>query len=335
MEANVVFRTPLEIEGYLNREYPILNVQIDGEQEVIKIDFPESWELPNGRQIVLSSLVPRAALVEVIAAVYLRDLLPDEASEALKSLTPLSGWDEARRSIQRRSINETPWWSAAAHFIAQTATSVGTAIVEFSSAGGMYPPTSQTVLVALQAITAVGACIGQVCIAPSVGISALLRLANIIVLAGRCNNPALKSATGNAQKELLAYWVAIPLLLIPGPWGVIASGIVSSLPEAAAWLAKFRHIDKGPIAARLLNAVVGDPKDPEVARRMLRVSEEGMDPASVDRFYDYRYQCCVNWMANAREKGRPSVVELFRTELVRLNQAYITLMGHPRSTGVD
>ena len=229
MEADVLFRTPLEIEGYLNRHYPVLNVQIDGEQEVVKITFPESSDFPNAQQIVLSSMVSRAALVEAIVAVYLRDFLPNEASEALSGATPLSGWDEARRSVQRRSINETHWWSAAARFIAQTAASIGTAIVDFSSAGGSYPPTPQTFLVALQAIAAVGACIGQACIAPAVGVSALLRVANIIVLTGRCNNPALKYAIGNAPVELLAYWIAIPLLLIPGPWGVIASGIVSSL----------------------------------------------------------------------------------------------------------
>jgi hypothetical protein len=169
----------------------------------------------------------------------------------------------------------------------------------------------------------------------AVGLSALLRVANILVLAGQCENPSFDSARHFASTDLAIYLLAIPLLLIPGPWGVLASSALASIPELAEWVRRFRNVgDSSPIA--YLTQGSRDPTDPQVARELFEVSEgEEVDQTSVDRVYDWEYRGIIDRMERARGRGLPLIPELESIHLQFLDRAYLTLIGHPRSTGVD
>jgi len=346
MEPDVLLRTPLAIEECINHEFPDAVVQIDVEGKVLNIAFPQILHLPSGAKVTISTVVSKTWLIEFIEAITQNRFSPEDASQSLETCTTLSGWDEVAsaqsKGLQRRQIKQQhgsdtagSWWSSAVQYITQAATTVGKAVVHVSSIGGEYPPNAQTVVVALNAITAVVACLGRALLAPALGLSALLRVANIVVVAGRSQNPSLEWEQRYAVVDIAIYLLAIPLLLIPGPWGVIASGVVASLPEVGAWRRKCRH-DNDPYGLSIFREFSRDPNDIAVARDVFRVPEgEAPDQTAVDQIYDWKYQHCVDLTNRAREREQFFIIELERDEVVFLNQAYITLMGHPRSTGVD
>jgi hypothetical protein len=172
MNTDPLLRTPLAIEEYINKNFPDLSVQIDGEREIINITIPHTLELPNGAQVSISTLVIRDILSDVINEIFRCRLSPQEANRALATCSPLSKWDEARSALRDRlvrrhseqngSSSTCSWWSIAARHITQALAPVWRDIAHITTIGGPYPPNIQTVLVALSAIAAAGACIGNV-----------------------------------------------------------------------------------------------------------------------------------------------------------------------------
>jgi hypothetical protein len=335
METSILLKTPLAIEEYINQEFPDFSVQVDPDRQEIHVLIPDSLGLPAGKEVIISTVVFKRSLTEAIISVAEDAFSPRDATEALRTATPLSRWEETRIILQRRAEPEHPWWSPIASWISQGARAIGKAVAPIASIGGSSPPNAQTIVVALQVITAVGACIAKTFSTAAGGLSALLRVANILVLAGRCENPSLSFATRFAPTDLTIYLLSIPLLLLPAPWGVLVSGALASFPEFASWVRKFRYgDDPSPIA--FLTQGMPDPTDPEVAREVFGVSEgDELDQTSVDQFYDWRYRDLIDRMARARERGQTLVVEFGCVNLQFLNRAYLTLTGHPRSTGVD
>ena len=347
MDPDVFLRTPCAIDECIRREFPDATVQIDGEHEVLNIVLPQALDLPGGARVTISTAVVKQILIDVINEIAEYRLTSQEASQDVVTGTPLSGWDEARtvqsQRLQQRhceqqhgSSPEDTLWSIGVRYITQTLAPLGRAIVHVSSIGGLYPPNAQTALVALNAITAVAACVGRMLSGPALGLSLLLRLTNIVVLAGRCHNPSFEAVRRLAPLDLAIYLLAIPLLIIPGPYGVIASGVLASIPEVVAWIGKYRD-DNDPYAMTIFRGLMRNPDDLRVARSVFYVPEgEDPDQTSVDKRYDYCYERCIKVIRLAPEREYPAwVVELKRAELAFLSRAYITLMGHPRSTGVD
>ena len=336
MTTSNVLCTPLEIEEYIKQDLSSLaSVQIDPDRKEVRVLMLDCLGVPDGRQVTISTLVFKRNLARAIEAIAQETFSPQAATEALTTATPLSGWEETRITLQRRAEHEQPWWSTIASWLADGTSAIGRVVAPIAVAGGPRPPNVQTVIVALQAITAVGACIAKTFSTPAVVLSAILRVANILVVTGRCETPSFDSARHFAPTDLVIYLLALPLLSIPGPWGVIASGALASIPELAAWVRRFRNVeDPSPIAC--LTQGLRDPTDPQVARDVFGISEgEEVDQPSVDQAYDQEYRGLIDRITRARERGQTLVVDFGNFRLQFLNQAYRTLIGHPRTTGVD
>lgn len=343
MNTDPLLRTPLAVEEYITQNFPALTVQIDGEREIVNISLPHTLEMPHGGQVTISTLVIRDTLSDVIKDISRFTLSLEDATRALSTCTALTGWDEARATLnerqrlfeRQRPTNTCSWWSTAAQHVTRALAAVWRDIAHISTIGGPYPPNVQTILVALNAIAAAGACIGKVFFAPALGLSLFTRAANIVVLAGRCCNPDFATMTKFAGVELVLYLEAFAFLLLPGPWGIISSGVLASFPEVVTWVVKFLpNIHSQGIPP--FQAEARDPTDLNVARDVFNVPE-GQEPnqASVDQIYDDNYNFCCGQLRLARERGQSLIITLAERQITFLKRAYMALMGHPRFTDVD
>jgi len=95
MEPDILLRTPFAIDECVRREFPDATVQIDGERKALNIVLSQALDLPNGRQVAVSTIISRRILIDVIYEIAQYRLSSDEASQSLITCTPLSGWDEA------------------------------------------------------------------------------------------------------------------------------------------------------------------------------------------------------------------------------------------------
>jgi hypothetical protein len=135
--------------------------------------------------------------------------------------------------------------------------------------------------------------------------------------------------------ELVLYLEAFAFLLLPGPWGIISSGLLASCPEVATWIAKFCH-NIHPRGIDVFQSQARDPTDLTVARDVFQVPEgEEPNQAAVNRIYDDNYEFCCAQIQIARERRQALIITLAERQIRFLKKAYATLMGHPRFTDVD
>ena len=219
------------------------------------------------------------------------------------------------------------------HRLTQAVSSLGRAIIHLIGKDRLYPPNAHTILTALTAIAAATAWCGGVVTVVALGVSTSLQILSIAVLIGRIKSNSLsESERATSAIILLIHLLAIPLLLIPGPWGMLASGAAIILAEALFWGDKYLCSKKcSPCEQFEL-----DPRDIAVARKVFEVPEgEEPNPADVDKVYDSKYQWYLNSQRRAEEKGPSPDVEIEKRGVFLLNEAYMALMGHPRTTGTD
>ncbi len=335
-----LFRKPLEIESYVHRTFSNVDVTLNPEQREVQLGIPINNDLTRKVHLTVLFYVLKENLSDVINRVSHGDMNREEGTSSLLGCTRLTGWDEVEQrerkplfKLRQKVIEETRY---VVNQLPSIEKSIEKTAVQIGNIGKAIPDNAQTILMGLTAVTIATLSLGRFFWAPAQAVSFALRWANVGVLVGHLLSQPAGSAREFRMADLVIYLLAMNLLFIRGPFGIIASGLLSCVPETLVrfprirhWLGLERHRGREEVLANLGVQLTRPKSKPEALAAFYLPTDKEPTREEVRAAYADKMKRLLCRLGKPRQEGNDTHKVLVEDDVEYVHEAYTLLTGEP------